>query len=201
MKMHHIAGAVAVLLLLAPTGAHAQAAAEVAAPPSRQSWTADRREFAVGDIVTVMVDEHTLASANHGDFASDRRSRDMRLGVSQNVVTGGNVGVDIGSRNDADSRRSGQSTRQNRFRGELTTRVVEIGPDGMLRLEGSKVVEIDGNSERLSLAGWARPQDVGRSNLIDSWRVADAALLYSSDSDIAKPKGGIIGRMFGWIWP
>lgn len=201
MRINHSVWLAAALLLIAAPAASAQAAAEVAVQPARQSWTADRREFAVGDIVTVMVDEHTLASANRGDFASDRRSRDLTLGVSQNVVPGSNVGVDLGSRNDADSRRSGQSTRQNRFRGELTTRVVEIGAGGMLRLEGSKVVEIDGNSERLRLTGWARPQDVGRSNLIDSWRVADAELLYSSDSDVSKPKGGIIGRMLGWIWP
>ena len=41
------------------------------------SWTSDRHDFAVGDIITVLVDENTAASANKATTATDRKSRKM----------------------------------------------------------------------------------------------------------------------------
>jgi hypothetical protein len=35
--------------------------------------------------------------------------------------------------------------------------------------------------------------------VVDSWRVADAELVYTSSGQ--RPRGGILGRMLGAIWP
>ena len=78
------------LVSLAASSAFAQAAptkgkaakGAVAAPPvdsvapqytGRQSWTSDRYRLGVGDIVTVMVNDQTLASAGTNTSASDSR--------------------------------------------------------------------------------------------------------------------------------
>lgn len=202
----------ATLALAALLAAHAgEAAAQAAEPPAsqttqqrrgRQSWTSDRRDYAPGDLITVLVDEYTLASANRGNFASDQRFRDLGLGVSQTAVNAIPSGsVDVSTVNDAESRQRGEATRQNRFQGELTARVVEVGPNGMLRIEGKKVVHVDNHQEELTLTGWVRPQDINQANLVDSWRVGDAQLVYSSNQSLGTPRGGFIGRMLGRIWP
>ncbi len=165
-----------------------------------QSWTSDRRDFRAGDLITVMIDEHTLAASNQGEYSSDRRYRDLGLGVGQSVtsaIPGG--GAEVNSSNRAESRRQGESTRQNRFRGEMTVRVVEVEEGGILRIEGRKVVNIDRVSEELLLRGLLRPNDVTASNTVESWRVADPEILYTTRG--TSPRGGILGRILGAIWP
>jgi flagellar L-ring protein FlgH len=169
---------------------------------SRQSWTSDRRDFVTGDVITVLIDEHTLASANQGNFASDRRFRDLGVGVSQTATAAiPNVRGQVGSSNQAESRQRGEATRQNRFQGEMTVRVVGVEEGGLLRIEGNKVVDIDRNAEELTLRGVIRPQDVTSGNMIDSWRVADAELVYTARGRLGRPRGGIVGRVLAAIWP
>src|SRR5690606_21314601 len=152
------------------------------AQTARQSWTSDRRDFGPGDVITVLIDEYTLAASNQGEYASDRRFRDLGLGVGQSVTAaaGTRGSAEVTSSNQSESRRSGEATRQNRFQGEMTVRVLAVEEGGLLRVEGRKVVNIDRSSEELLLRGLIRPQDISASNMIDSWRVADAELLYSS---------------------
>ncbi|MEX0911967.1 MAG: flagellar basal body L-ring protein FlgH [Gemmatimonadota bacterium] len=169
----------------------------VDAQAARQSWTSDRMIFAPGDMITVLIDEYTLAASNQDDFNSDRRFSDLGAGVS---ATGGLSGAaDVSTSNQAESRSSGEATRQNRFQGEMTVRVVAIEDGGLLRVEGRKVVNIDETSEELLLRGVVRPQDVSPHNVVDSWRVGEAELVYTTDTP--SPRGSIIGRILGAIWP
>jgi flagellar L-ring protein FlgH len=185
--------------LLAILVASAMSTASNAAA-QRQSWTSDRRDYAVGDVLTVMIDEYTMAAANQGTFASDRRFRDLGVDAAQNVVAGGpRVGARVSSTNQAESRQRGEATRQNRFQGEMTVRILAVEEGGMLRVEGRKVVKIDRISEELVMRGVIRPQDVSSANMVDSWRVGDAELVYSSSG--GRPRGGIVGRLLGAIWP
>ena len=194
--------ATALLALVSLAGPLAAQQANGAQRAPRRSWTADRQEFAVGDVITVLIDEYTLASANKGSFASDSRSRDLGLGVGQNVTAAiPPLSADVSSSSDARSQSRGEATRQNRFQGEMTVRVTEIDPAGLVRVEGLKVIDIDGSREELVLRGWVRPQDVSPGNLIDSWRLGDAELVYTGKGGIDKPRGGIIGKLLGALWP
>jgi flagellar L-ring protein precursor FlgH len=202
-------------LLLPAAGLHAQAPTPPAATPAaaaaaqapapaartRQSWTSPRRSFGVGDVVTVLVDDYTLASANTSNTASDSRRRD--LGLDARTPGGGiPMSADVGTRNDADSRQRGEAVRQNRFQSEMSVRVVAIdSTSGLLKLEGTKLVDVDKNRQEIRFTGWVRPQDVSAQNSVDSWRVANAELLYTGKGPLGKPKGGIIGRVLGMVWP
>lgn len=194
----------AMLIVLGGSAAAAQApetpAAEETKRP-RYSWTADRREFGVGDVITVMIDEYALASANRSDVAQDLRRRDLDLVAGGSAAGASLPSVDarVGSINDADSRQRGDAVRQNRFRTEMTVRVVGVEPGGLLRVEGSKVMRLDRGEQELRLSGVVRPEDVSTGNLVDSWRVADAELVYSTKGNT--PKGGFLGRILGALWP
>ncbi len=200
------------LLATAPVNLQAQAAATAVAAegsaatavqrPVRQSWTADRRAFSEGDVITVLVDEHTLASATTGNYASDRRRRDASVSVRQDVVLDAprSAGAGFGSGNSAESRQSGEAVRRNNFQGEMTVRVVGI-ENGILRLEGRKMVDVDKNRQELRLTGWVRPQDVTTRNTVDSWRIAEAELVYLSRGGLGTPRGGIVSRLIGVFWP
>ena len=193
----------ALLLVLAAGAAAAQAPpnGEAAVRRPRLSWTADRREFAVGDAITVVIDEYALASANRSDYAEDLRRRDLDLGVS-GVTPGGvlpPVGARVGTTNDADSRQRGDALRQNRFQTEMTVQVIGLEPGGMLRVEGKKLIRLDSGEQELRLSGVVRPEDVSTGNLVDSWRIAEAELAYSARG--SRPAGGILGKLLGALWP
>ena len=189
------------MCIAAPLAAQQQAPTAATRAP-RRSWTADRQDFAVGDVITVLIDEFTLAASNRGSSASDRRQRDMSLGVAQSVTAAiPSVSGDFSSSSNAESSQRGENTQQNRFQGEMTVRVTEVDPSGLLRVEGIKLIDVDDSKQELTLKGWVRPQDVSARNMVDSWRLGDAELTYSSKGSLGKPRGGMIGRILGAVWP
>jgi flagellar L-ring protein FlgH len=145
------------------------------------------------------VDEHLLASADRRNSADDQRTRDMGFNLAQGTGTGMNAAIN--SQNNGHSQDEGQASRTNDLVGSVTARVVGVSPTGLLQIKGTKVVMLDKNSEELTISGWIRSDDVTSGNTIESWRIADAQLAYHATGDMNKPKGNIILRILGAIWP
>jgi flagellar L-ring protein precursor FlgH len=170
--------------------------------PLAVSWTSDRRDFGVGDILTILVDELTIASADMMDLdEKDRRTRatfEAAFGAS-GTSSGGSGG--FGSGWDAESRTRGQARRQDRLTTEFSVRVVAVEPNGVLGIEGTRTILLDKQEQQVTVTGFVRPQDVTPRNVVDSWRVADAKLAYASSGNMGKPKQGILAKIIGIIWP
>jgi len=166
-------------------------------PPPQQtgfltSWTSDRHGLQTGDIITILVDEHLLASAQADESATQMRDRDFGFST-------GTGGTTFRTRNDAGSRSSGEASRSQRFSGELSAKVLEISPTGLARIEGTKKVQIDKVEEELVVRGWIRPQDLSLHNTVESWRLTDTEILLTSNAELGKAKG-FIGKLLDWIW-
>ncbi|HEY8312074.1 MAG TPA: flagellar basal body L-ring protein FlgH [Gemmatimonadaceae bacterium] len=207
-------GASAALIVNSAVGAQApkpaakgaaQTAAEPAAPPltstsvpGRQSWLSDRRDYHLGDIVTVLVDEYTLTSLDKEVNATENRQRS--LGFGMNTPTS-NKGYGITSNNNNQSQNSGLDARTNRLTTDMSARVVAIAPNGIMQLKGTKVINVEESKVNLTLAGWVRVQDVMPDNSVQSFRMADATLDYQAEGPLGHAKSGIIGRLLGAFWP
>lgn len=180
------------------------AAQQTAPPPEtnpavgvRDSWTADGHRLREGDIVTVLVDEYILASANKDQVATREKDRNLSLSAR----TGGKtMGGGLSTENDVGNRERGESSRQQRFSGEISVRVVGVSPSGMLQVEGTKKLQIDEVEEEVTIRGWLRPQDVSMQNTVESWRLTEAEILYSSNGTLGET-GGFWSRLFDAIWP
>ena len=166
--------------------------------PGRQSWLSDRRDFHLGDIVTILVDEYTLTSLDKEVDARDSRRRSLGFGLS---TPSGNKDFDINSNNDAESQNHGLDARTNRLTTEMSARVVAIAPNGLMQLKGQKGINVEKSKVNLTLSGWVRTQDVSPQNIVQSFRMADATLDYQAEGPLGKAKGGIIGRLIGAFWP
>lgn len=70
----------------------------------------------------------------------------------------------------------GSTQRQSAVRSRITARVVEVLPNGDLRIEASKLVKINKEDETLSLSGIVRQRDVSADNDIPSSLVGDLKL-------------------------
>lgn len=165
-------------------------------------WLTDARMYRVGDVITILVDEYTAASADRSTVATEERSSELGGSAS---VAGGSTGFGqngrLGTGVAGDSYRRGRDTRQDRLNSEITARVVEVNPDGSLRLEGRKKLVIDKHEQEVVVSGWIRPNDVAPGNTIESWRMADAEILYSTNGELGKPNKSIIMKLLGFIWP
>src|SRR5471032_879865 len=125
-------------LLLQVVASAQKAESDTASPKPRRSWTSDRREFSVGDVLTVMVDENTLASANKGQSGSDVQSRSNDAnaqGPSGILVTG--ISVAVGSDKNSSSTQTGNATRDLSFKGQMSVRVVSVASNGVLEVKGA----------------------------------------------------------------
>jgi flagellar L-ring protein precursor FlgH len=195
-------GALLALLVLAffPIGLQAQQVNGVTPGtgiPVRKAWTSDRHALQQGDLVTILIDEYILASANKNQLATQERSRD--LGVSAGAGSGGGS-FGLQTNNDVGDRQRGESSRQQRFSGEISARVVEVNASGMVRIQGTKKLQIDEVEEEVTIRGWVRPQDLSLQNTVESWRLSDAEILYSSNGTLGEQKG-FWTRLINKIWP
>lgn len=168
------------------------------ATPGRQSWTSDKRDFRVGDIVTILVDEYTLTSLSKRIDASDSRKRDISVALNTPTKT---TSVAAGGGNNSSSYDRGSDARTNRIATEMTARVIEISENGLMKLAGSKTIGIEKSTIKLELSGWARSEDVQRNNTIQSFRMADSQIAYQAEGPLASSKKSIISRLLGKVWP
>ena len=174
--------------------------------PARRltSWTADRREFTVGDIITVLVSDVTLASATKSQSGSDQQSRKNgidveppKVGTSALPTINGSFSTD----KNASSKQTGDAKRNLSFQGDISVRVVSVDKNGLLQIKGNKVVDVDKNKQTLEFSGWVRPEDISATNLVASERVADVSLTYQLSGALGKTRGGIVGRLINVFWP
>jgi flagellar L-ring protein precursor FlgH len=188
-----------------PAGTQTAAQSAQSTPPltstavvGRQSWLSDRRDYHLGDIVTVLVDEYTLTSLDKEVNATENRQRGLGLGIN---TPSSNKTYGINSNNNNQSQNSGLDARTNRLTTEMSARVVAIAPNGVMQLKGNKIIKVEDSKVNLILTGWVRVQDVAPDNSIQSFRMADADLDYQAEGPLGKAKSGIIGRLLGAFWP
>jgi flagellar L-ring protein precursor FlgH len=199
-----LAAAIALLALGAPL-LRAQSK-DQNAPATRRiaSWTADRRDYAVGDVITVLVTEATLATATKSQTGSDQQSRANDVDIEPPKIGTSalpSLAATMGMNKKASSNQSGDAKRGVNFRGDISVRVVAVDKNGQVQVKGTKVVDVDKNKQTLAFTGWIRPQDISLDNVVVSERVADAALTYQLSGDLGKTRGGIIGRLLNVFWP
>lgn len=182
-----------VALVVAPGVVVAQTPPPQGEAPPVLSWTSDRVTISTGDLVTILIDEYTVAAANRDETNTRERGRDVSIG-------GSIAGFSARTNNDVSSRTRGASARRETFTAEITARVVEMLPGGMARIEGSKAVQIDDHEQAVTVRGIIRTQDISVANTVDSWRIADAEILYDSNDELGKT-GGIWSRLLDLIIP
>lgn len=183
----------------ATNAATTNAASTAGLPAPRESWFADRRNFAVGDIVTVLIDDYMITTAIKENRSNESRGRN--LGLTARLPSSTSKSVGLQTNNDASQNETGTAKRENRFQNEMSVRVVAVGANGLIQLKGTKKIDVDKSKQDVELIGWVRAQDISAQNMVESARLADATIGYSSPGNLSKPKQGIISKILGGIWP
>ena len=210
---HHIwAGAFVVLLACACSSvAHGVAAAATGSAPAdsshaataprvasvRANWFSDRLPLAVGDLITVTIDERTQSSETVSRTASGQRSLGANLDLALSATP--QVPKAITSSFGTRSTDTGAASRNGNLVASITVRVTALDPSGLAHIEGAKTTNVDGRASLVTLKGIVRSEDVDASNHVDSERVADAVITYKGKA--IAPRSGILGGILKMLWP
>ena len=96
----------------------------------------------------------------------------------------------------------GKTTRSENLVATLTTQVIEVYPNGNLKIRGGKSVTVNNEKQIIYLTGIVRPYDVSADNTVDSGNILYAQITYTGKGSISdKQKPGWLMRILDNTWP
>ncbi len=169
----------------------------------------DMRARQVGDLVTVAISETPSGKLD----ASTKTSRDSSIEAGMEDLLGymkalqlKNKRLDRESMFKANFKPSftgqGSSDRSGTVVASITARVVQVLPNGNLRISGKREVRVNNETQYITISGIIRPEDIEPSNVINSTYIADASIQYTGKGVIAdKQSPGWLMRIVDHVWP
>ncbi len=163
-----------------PTGA-------IFASTNTDMWQAKRREYQVGDIITVLLSESTQAARTLNNETSRESSNDV-VPSGLTTAVAGLAGALTGLKTDGAkiaNKGKGVADQQASLTGSIAVTVAEVQSNGNLVIRGEKQVSLSEGGEVIQVSGIIRPDDVSSINTVQSKRLANAQITYRGSGDLA----------------
>ena len=172
---------------------------------NRQSdaWFGRGRNYQVGDIITVLLNESTQAARTQNTDVSRESKNSLPSGLNTKF---GNIspfldGSNINANNNS-SKGTGKADQQASLSGSVAVTVVEILANGNLMIRGEKKLGLSEGTEVIQVSGVIRPEDVGPNSTVQSRRLANAQIAYRGSGDLANAtKAGWGTSLMHKFWP
>ncbi len=192
MKTLCLGLAAAVLL----TGGIAAAKTPLIDLETGSSLVSNIKAHKVGDLVTILITESATANAASKTKADNKseHSGGPGLGVLDFIKP---WGMDVENKYEGD----GKTQRNGSLRAEITARIVEVLHNGDYRLEGTRMVNINGEKQLIEITGVCRARDIAADNTIMSTFISDAQIAYNGAgvvNDAAEP--GVVTKILSWLF-
>lgn len=160
------------------------------------SLYSDRKAAAVGDILTIVINESSSASRSGNASNSKTSSTSVSAGVGLFTFLN-----DASAGNSDSFQAKGSITNTNKVTGKITVQVVEVQPNGNLVVSGTQKIKQNGEEQSITISGIVRPDDIAADNTISSNLVANAQLYVDGKGPIAgKQRQGIITQLFNILF-
>jgi len=179
-------------------------------PGEQHSLYADHKARVVGDVVTITISEK--ASASKSASTSTDRTSSMTAGIphlfgfenSKWLLE--HPKLDLSTLVEANFANkfagAGTTVRKEDLVASLTAQVVNVYPNGNLKIRGGKEVQVNNETQVIYMTGIVRPVDIMANNTIDSKHVLNARISYTGKGAISdKQKPGWLLRTLDNIWP
>ncbi len=168
------------------------------------SWFGKGRNFQVGDVITVLLNESTQAArTQNGTITRDSSNTLLPTGMQTYGAGLGGLMKGINMTGGSVSNKgTGAADQQASLNGSVAVAVVEIMANGNLVLRGEKQLALTEGSEVIQVAGIIRPDDVAPNNTVQSRRLANAQIAYRGTGDLANAtKAGWGTSALLKLWP
>lgn len=172
---------------------------------SNVNMFSDFKAQQVGDVIFIDVTETTSASMS----SAARRKRDSGglagaiIGAAPlpTSIAGAAVGA-AGAISTRSFEGTGSTERQSNLRTRIAAQVIEVMPNGDLRVEARKTVKLNKEDETMTLRGIVRRRDIQADNTVSSLSVGDLKLqLNGKGFTSANANPGWLARLLDKISP
>jgi flagellar L-ring protein precursor FlgH len=173
------------------------------------------RNYRVGDLITVMLDESTRAGREQkGSVSRDAKNNVVPSGLVSKIenlalptkilgttLAGVFNGVKLNESN-IESSGVGTANQTATLTGAVSVTVVEVLANGNLMVRGEKQLALTEGAEVIQVSGIIRPDDVSPNNMVQSRRLANAQIAYRGTGDMAAvAKTGWGTKALLKVWP
>jgi flagellar L-ring protein precursor FlgH len=179
----------------------------------------DVRARNVGDIVSVKIDENAKAS-NKANTETERNS-ELEAGIEKlfgledwwtnqvlpdipsdlpKLTPFGNPSVKGAMKSTFEG--DGETSRSGSLDAFITCRVVDLLPNGNLKIVGTREVMVNYENQMIILSGIIRPRDISDNNIILSTFISDAKIAYSGSGVVDdRQRPGWLTNLMNTLWP
>lgn len=180
------------------------------AADSTDLWQAKRRDYRVGDIITVLLSESTQANRSLNNETSRESSNDtipsgLTSALQSTNVTMNGTKLLGGLKTDGaniSSKGTGTADQRASLSGSVAATVIEVQANGNLVVRGEKQLSLSEGGEVIQVSGVIRPNDVSAINTVQSRRLANAQITYRAVGDLANAtRAGWATSFLYKFWP
>lgn len=158
-----------------------------------ESLLGDRRAARRGDILTVVIEIDDSASISNttgrNRTGSQKSGLPDFLGIPQRIneslPEGASMAEAFETRSSSTFKGSGSVSRKEELTLRVAATVVEVLPNGVLRIEGQQEVRVNFEMRELIVTGFVRPNDISRQNEITYDKIAGARVSYGGRGQIS----------------
>lgn len=158
----------------------------------------DRTAKEVGDVVTILISETSLASFAASTKAEKSVDNSIQKGVGpilRNLIPA----LQTGASSTVDGK--GATTQTGRLVARMTAIVKKIMPGGTMLIEGTRSVQVNKEIQTFRVSGIIRRDDIRADNTVLSESIAEAAIHVDGKGMISdRQKRGIITRILDWLF-
>lgn len=157
------------------------------------SMAADRRASAVGDAITVVVQQ--AAEASNTTQNATRKGTDLSGGLRAGSINeSGQLSFGGGYTGRGEVRRS------ERLVAQLSVTIEAVLPNGDYRIIGEQRLHVNGEKTLIAVRGRIRPEDIRSDNSVLSSRIAEAEINYDGKGFVSRSaKPGLLNRIFSLL--
>jgi flagellar L-ring protein precursor FlgH len=181
---------VALLFLLASLPMANASAGSLWQDGNSRSMFADKKAHAVGDILTIIIQENNGATRQNNTTTSKKASADASIanffyspGASGLLTKNGTLPA-LKYNSDTEFAGGGQINNSETITAQMAVRVVDVLPNGNLVIEGRLHTAFSGEKQDAIVRGVARPDDIASNNTLLSFNIADATIQFISKGTI-----------------
>ena len=175
---------------------------------SSQSLVADKRARAVGDILTIQVQESNSVTKDNSTSTAKKSGVDASISSflfgpgASGLLTKGGQFPSLKLEGKSDFTGGGKINNTENMNTRIAVRVVDVLPNGNLVLEGNRQTSFAGETQDAILRGVVRGEDVAANNVVFSYNVANATIRFVSKGAITdSQKKGWFTRVWDKVTP
>lgn len=173
------------------------------------SLISDHKAMSIGDILTIVIAEKS--SASRQATTSSGRDSTIEAGIpnlfgleNQDFITDSGLDMDnlLKANFSNEFEGSGKTVRSGDLTASLSTQVIDVYPNGNLKVRGGKEVMVNSEVQIIYVTGIVRPVDITAANTVDSNKILNARISYTGRGPVAdKQNPGWLTRTIDHVWP